>query len=223
MKQMNIIVKDVWKTYDGRRQVLRGVNLDIEARDIVLIKGRSGSGKTTLLNLIGCIDVPSKGEIQLNGYDTASMSDKDLANIRLHKIGIVFQAHNLIRDLTVYENVLLPMKIAKWHDGDWRVKELLHTFDLEGYGDKYPDEISGGEQQRVAVARALANNPSVLLADEPTASLDLDNCDIVIEAFKKANKEFGATVIIASHDPVMEEHVETKYLLNRGELRKEAQ
>ena len=141
MKEMKVVVKDVWKTYDRQRDILRGVNLIIPPREIVLIKGRSGSGKSTLLNLIGCIDVPTKGEIQLNGYDTASLSDKELANIRLHRIGIVFQAHNLISDLTVYENVLLPMKIAKWHDGDWRVRELLHTFDLEGYSDKYPDEI----------------------------------------------------------------------------------
>jgi putative ABC transport system ATP-binding protein len=219
MKEMKIVVKDVWKTYDGSRDILRGVNLEILPRQMILIKGRSGSGKSTLLNLMGCIDVPTKGEIQLNGYDTASLSDKELANIRLHKVGIVFQSHNLINDLTVYENVLLPMKIAKWHDGDWRVKELLHSFGLESYADKYPDEISGGERQRVAVARALANSPSVLLADEPTASLDIDNCDIVIDAFKKANKEFGATVVIASHDPAVEDHVGPKYILERGELK----
>ncbi|MDO9537781.1 MAG: ATP-binding cassette domain-containing protein, partial [Thermoplasmata archaeon] len=159
MKEMKIIVKDVWKTYDGSRDVLKGVNLEIPPREMILIKGRSGSGKSTLLNLMGCIDVPSKGEIQLNGYATATLSDKELANIRLHKIGIIFQAHNLIGDLTVYENVLLPMKIAKWHDGDWRVKELLHSFGLDSYSGKYPDEISGGERQRVAVARALANSP----------------------------------------------------------------
>lgn len=218
---MNIVIKDVWKSYDGSRHILKGVNLEIAPREIVLVRGRSGSGKTTLLNLIGCIDVPTQGEIQLNGYDTASLSDKELANIRLHKIGMVFQSHNLIGDLTVYDNVLLPMKIAKWHDGDWRVKELLHTFDLTKYSDKYPDEISGGERQRVAVARALANNPSVLLADEPTASLDIDNCDIVIDAFTKANREFGASVVIASHDPVVEPHVKRKYVLNRGELQEE--
>ena len=220
MKEMNIVLKDVWKTYDGKRDILKGVNLEVNPREIILIRGRSGSGKTTLLNLIGCIDVPTKGEIQLNGYDTARMSDKDLANIRLHKIGIVFQSHNLINDLTVYENILLPMKIAKWHDGDWRVRELLHTFDLDRYSGTFPSEISGGERQRVAVARALANNPSILLADEPTASLDIDNCDIVIDAFKKANKEFGATVIIASHDPVFEDHVEKKFKLTRGEIHK---
>ncbi len=221
MKEMKIVVKDVWKSYDGTRQVLRGVNLVIPPREMILIKGRSGSGKSTLLNLMGCIDVPTKGEIQLNGYDTASLSDKELANIRLHRIGIVFQSHNLINDLTVYENVLLPMKIAKWQGGDFRVKELLHSFGLEAYSDKYPDEISGGERQRVAVARALANSPSALLADEPTASLDIDNCDIVLDAFKKANKEFGATVVIASHDPAVEGHVGTSYTLERGELREE--
>ncbi len=221
MKEMKIVVKDVWKTYDGSRDVLRGVSLEIPPREMILIKGRSGSGKSTLLNLMGCIDIPTKGEIQLNGYATASLSDKELADIRLHRIGIVFQSHNLINDLTVYENILLPMKIAKWQGGDFRVKELLHSFGLEAYSDNYPDEISGGERQRVAVARALANSPSVLLADEPTASLDIDNCDIVIDAFKKANKEFGATVVIASHDPAVEGHVSTKYILERGELKED--
>jgi len=198
MKEMKIVVKDVWKTYDGSRDVLRGVNLEIPPRQMILIKGRSGSGKSTLLNLMGCIDVPTKGEIQLNGYDTASLSDKELANIRLHKVGIVFQSHNLINDLTVYENVLLPMKIAKWHDGDWRVKELLHSFGLGSYADKYPDEISGGERQLVAVARALANSPSVLLADEPTASLDIDNCDIVIDALRNKILVLGLGEYVAA-------------------------
>lgn len=221
MKQMDIVLKDVWKSYDSRKDILKGINMTIESNDMVLVKGRSGSGKTTLLNLIGCIDIPSKGNIYLNGYNTGELSEKELANIRLHKIGIVFQSHNLINDLTVFENVLLPMKIAKWHDGDWKVRELLKTFDLYEYSSKYPNEISGGERQRVAVARALANSPKVLLADEPTASLDIDNCDIVMEAFKKANKEFGATVIIASHDPVVEKHVEKKYYLERGSLREE--
>lgn len=222
MKQMNIVVKDVWKSYDDRRQVLRGINLEIQPNEMILIQGRSGSGKTTLLNLLGCIDIPTRGEIYLNGYNTGELSDKELANIRLHKIGIVFQSHNLIKDLTVFENVLLPMKIAKWHDGEWKVGELLKTFDLMEYSDKYPDEISGGERQRVAVARALANSPTVLLADEPTASLDIDNCEVVMDAFKKANREFGATVVIASHDPVVEDHVEKKYYLNRGVLGEEA-
>ena len=221
MKHMNIILKDVWKSYDNRRDILQGINMTIESNDMVLVKGRSGSGKTTLLNLIGCIDTPSKGNIFLNGYNTGELSDKELANIRLHKIGIVFQSHNLINDLTVFENVLLPMKIAKWHDGDWKVRELLKTFDLYEYSSKYPNEISGGERQRVAVARALANSPKVLLADEPTASLDIDNCDIVMEALKKANEEFGATVIIASHDPAVESYMETKYYLERGSLRED--
>ena len=218
MKQMNIVLKDVWKSYDQRKDILKGINMDIEANDMVLIKGRSGSGKTTLLNLIGCIDTPSKGTIFLNGYNTGELSNKELANIRLHKIGIVFQAHNLINDLTVFENVLLPMKIAKWHDGDWKVRELLKTFDLYEYSSKYPNELSGGERQRVAVARALANSPNVLLADEPTASLDIDNCDIVMEAFKKANKEFGATVIIASHDTAVESYMDSIYYLRKGIL-----
>ncbi len=221
MKQMDIVLKDVWKSYDNRKEILKGISMTIKSNDMVLIKGRSGSGKTTLLNLIGCIDTPSKGEIFLNGYNTGELSDKELASIRLHRIGIVFQAHNLINDLTVFENVLLPMKIAKWHDGDWKVRELLKTFELYEYSSKYPNELSGGERQRVAVARALANSPTVLLADEPTASLDMENCDIVMEAFKKANKEFGATVIIASHDSVVESYINKKFYLKRGVLGEE--
>ena len=136
---MNIVLKDVWKSYDQGKDILKGINLDIEANDMVLIKGRSGSGKTTLLNLIGCIDTPSKGTIFLNGHNTGELTEKELANIRLHKIGIVFQAHNLINDLTVFENVLLPMKIANRPDGDWKARELLKTFELEDYSANYPN------------------------------------------------------------------------------------
>ena len=211
-------VKNLWKTYDGEKAVLKGVNLKVEPKEIVLIKGRSGSGKTTLLNLIGCIDAASKGNIFLNGCDISTLSKKELAEIRLKKIGIVFQSHNLINDLTVFENVLLPLKIAKNRDGENRVNELLHTFDLHNLARKKPNEISSGERQRVAIARALANNPTILLADEPTASLDIDNCDVVMNTFKKVNDEFGATVIIASHDPLVDKHVQRKYHLYNGKL-----
>jgi ABC-type lipoprotein export system ATPase subunit len=214
-------VEAVWKTYDGNHFVLKDVNLDVPTGEFVLITGRSGSGKTTLLNLLGCMDVPSKGRICLNGYDTGKLSQRQLAGARLRKIGMVFQTHNLISDLTVLENVMLPLKIAGGKDAREKACTLLKTFDLEIFTERFPSEISGGERQRVAVARALANTPTILLADEPTASLDVDNCTTVIEAFKKANKEFGTTVVIASHDPVMEDHVETIYSLKRGDLKEE--
>lgn len=218
MHAFTVKIKDLWKTYDGQRQVLKGVNLTVEPEETILIRGRSGSGKTTLLSIIGCIDTPTNGSIFLNGYDAAKLSQKELAKIRLHRIGIVFQSHNLIHDLTVFDNVLLPLKIAKSKDGIKRVNRLLETFDILDLVNKKPAEISGGERQRVAIARALANNPSILLADEPTSSLDMDNCKKVTQSFRKANQEFGTTVIIASHDLDLNNHAHSKYLLKDGQI-----
>ena len=216
MERLGVRAVDVWKSYDGRHDILKGIHLDIEPGQMVLIRGRSGSGKTTILNLIGCIDAPSKGSIFLNGYDTAKLPEKELARIRLHEIGIVFQTHNLLSDLTVIDNVFLPLRLAKSREGHKRAEELLRTFELGHLRDKKPNEVSGGERQRVAIARALANNPSILLADEPTSSLDLENCDIVMRAFKRANELFGATVVIASHDPIIEGYVTRTYVLRDG-------
>lgn len=218
MHAFTVKIKDLWKTYDGHRQVLKGVNLTVEPEETILIRGRSGSGKTTLLSIVGCIDTPTKGNVFLNSYDATELSQKELAKIRLHQIGIVFQSHNLIHDLSIFDNILLPLKIAKDRDGINRVNKLLETFDIFELADMKPAEISGGERQRVAIARALANNPSILLADEPTSALDVDNCNIVTQAFKKANKEFGTTVIIASHDLDLDNHVHRKYTLTNGQL-----
>jgi ABC-type lipoprotein export system ATPase subunit len=212
----SVLVEGVWKTYDGSHYVLRDVNLSVSAGEFVLITGRSGSGKTTLLNLLGCMDVPSKGRICLGGSDTGKLSQRELAGTRLRKIGMVFQTHNLIGDLSVMENVMLPMRIAGERNAKDRARKLLEAFELGGYSKRFPSEISGGERQRVAVARALANNPTVLLADEPTASLDEDNSRLVHDTFRMANKEFGTTVIIASHDRSTWRGVETHYDLQKG-------
>jgi ABC-type lipoprotein export system ATPase subunit len=212
----SVRMEGVWKTYDGSHYVLKDVNLAVPSGEFVLITGRSGSGKTTLLNILGCMDVPSKGRICLNGYDTGKLSQRELAGARLHKIGMVFQSHNLIGDLTVLENVTLPMKIAGEKGARERARALLSTFELESYADRFPSEISGGERQRVAVARALANRPAVLLADEPTASLDEENSRLVHDTFMKANREFGTTVVIASHDRSTWRSVQTHYDLVRG-------
>jgi putative ABC transport system ATP-binding protein len=216
--QFSVRAVDVWKSYDGDKYVLSGINMTLQPKEIVLIRGRSGSGKTTLLNLLGCLDKPSKGDIYLNGYDTATLSRRKLADVRLYTIGIVFQSHNLLEELTVLENVLLPLKIAHRDDADERALKLLDNFDIQHLADKMPNGISGGEQQRVAIARALANEPKLLIADEPTASLDLDNSDVVLGAFKKANELFGTTVVIASHDPVVEGHVNRVLNLKKGML-----
>ena len=218
MAQMSVRVQDVWKTYDGKRDVLKGVTLKIPQSKIVLFEGRSGSGKTTLLNLIGCIDVPSRGNIYLNGYNTSELDGDKLADVRLREIGIVFQSHNLISDLTIEENVQLPLIIAKDKKAESRAGELLETFEILKLKGARPDEVSFGERQRVAIARALANNPSILLADEPTASLDTENCDIVMNSFQKANELFGTTVVIASHDSMVRDYVDEKFSLRDGIL-----
>jgi ABC-type lipoprotein export system ATPase subunit len=212
----SVRVEGVWKTYDGSHYVLRDVNIEIPPGEFVLITGRSGSGKTTLLNLLGCMDVPSKGRICLNGFDTGKLSQRELAGARLRKIGMVFQTHNLIGDLNVMENVMLPMRIAGERNAKDRARKLLEAFELGGYSKRFPSEISGGERQRVAVARALANNPMVLLADEPTASLDEDNSRLVHDTFRMANRDFGTTVIIASHDRSTWRSVGTHYDLQKG-------
>ncbi len=215
-QSQSVLVEGVWKTYDGSHYVLRDVNLSVPPGEFVLITGRSGSGKTTLLNLLGCMDVPSKGRICLGGFDTGKLSQRELAGARLRKIGMVFQTHNLIGDLSVLENVMLPMRIANEKNAKERARKLLETFELGGYAKRFPSEISGGERQRVAVARALANNPTVLLADEPTASLDEDNSRLVHDTFRMANKEFGTTVIIASHDRSTWKSAGAHYDLHKG-------
>ncbi len=145
MHAFTVKIQDLWKTYDGKRQVLKGVDLTVKPEETILIRGRSGSGKTTLLSIIGCIDTPTKGNVFLNGYDAAKLKEKELAKIRLHKIGIVFQSHNLIHDLSVFDNVMLPLKIAKDKDAAKRVKKLLETFDIHELSHMKPSEISGGE------------------------------------------------------------------------------
>lgn len=213
-------VEDVWKTYDGQKDVLRGINLTVSKGDMVLFWGRNGSGKTTLLNLIGCLDVPTRGKIYINGTDTGKLSERQLARTRLLNIGFVFQSHNLMEDLTVHENIALPLKIARDKGADEKVKRLMETFEIEHLAKKSPQHVSGGERQKVAIARALANNPSVLLADEPTASLDSESCTAVIGAFKKIREAFDATVIVASHDPLVYDHIEKKFFLFDGQLKK---
>ncbi|MCK4456868.1 MAG: ABC transporter ATP-binding protein [Thermoplasmata archaeon] len=214
-----VVVEKVSKSYDGVRDVVKDVDIKVAQGEMVLLWGRNGSGKTTLLNLVGCIDVPSSGKVTVAGKDTSELSPRQLARLRLMSIGHVFQHHNLIDDLTVEENVLLPLKIARDGEADAKAKSLLATFELDILAKKRPGEISGGESQKVAIARALANDPAILLADEPTASLDSKSCEIVLDAFRRIREGFDATVIVASHDPLLYDHIEKKFFLFDGRLK----
>jgi len=217
---------DVHKTYRlGRVEIhaLRGVNLKVENGAFVSIMGPSGSGKTTLLNIIGTLDKPTKGKVLIDNMDITKLSDKELTKLRREKIGFVFQFHNLIPVLTALENVELPMIIASVPREE-RLKRAKHLLKLVGLEDRMnhrPSELSGGEQQRVAIARALANSPSLILADEPTGELDTENSKLVMEIFRKAIVEEGATAIVVTHNPLVSQLTDKIYYLRDGIIVKE--
>lgn len=213
-----LAARGLWKSYDAREDVLRGLSLDVAAGEGVLLWGANGSGKTTLLSILGGLDAPSRGSVTLGGREITGLREPELARVRLHELGFVFQTHNLIDDLTVAENVALPLRLAKKPD-EVRVAELLGAFDLARLASRRPGAISVGESQRAAVARALANGPRVLLADEPTAALDAKGTAAVLGAFERARTSFGAAVVMASHDPDARGMAGTRYALEDGVLR----
>ena len=209
---------NVKKTFESKT-VLDNINLRVEEGEMVLIEGKSGEGKSTLLNLMAALDKPTENDIYIYNKNIVSLSEDERASIRLNTIGIVFQSYNLIVDLTVLENIALPLKLAKkpWKE---RSHYLLSFFGIEELEKKKPNILSGGESQRIGIARALANDPKILLADEPTSNLDNESSDKVIEMFKKINEEFGTTVIIVTHDPRMLTITSNRYVLRDGKLMK---
>jgi putative ABC transport system ATP-binding protein len=196
---------DVWKTYKmGEVEVnaLRGMNLDVWHGEFVAIMGPSGSGKSTAVNMIGCLDIPTRGNIYLEHKNIAHLSESALAQVRGRKIGFIFQQFNLIPTLTAKENVMLPMMFQKvlFEKREKRAEELLRLVQLEDRMNHKPSELSGGQQQRVAIARALANNPEVILADEPTGNLDSKTGKMVIDFLRRLNVEEKKTIIMVTHD-----------------------
>ncbi|HYS74113.1 MAG TPA: ABC transporter ATP-binding protein [Thermoplasmata archaeon] len=220
MPEPVLSARDLWKSYDGRADVLRGVSLDVGRDEAVLVWGPNGSGKTTLLSILGGLDVPTRGSVSIAGREISRLRESELSKVRLHEIGFVFQTHNLIDDLTVEENVALPLRLAR-RPADKRVSDLLDAFDLARLATRRPNEISVGESQRVAVARALANGPKALLADEPTASLDAKGTAAVLEAFALAQTSYHASIVLASHDPGVRAVPAATYRLESGILSQE--
>lgn len=199
-------LKGVTKVYrQGQVDVhaLRGLDLTVKAGEFTAICGPSGSGKTTTLNLIGALDKPTSGQILLEGNDLASMSRKQLSQLRRDRIGFVFQAYNLMPVLTAYENAEIVMAVqgTPVDQRRTRVMALLEDVGLKGMEDRRPTELSGGQQQRVAIARAIASNPAVVLADEPTANVDSETAEKLLEIMERLNKEQNVTFIFSTHDP----------------------
>ncbi len=216
-----LTARDLWKSYDGRTDVLRGADLDVSGGEAVLVWGENGSGKTTLLSVLGGLDVPTRGRVDLAGREITGLRESALARVRLLEIGFVFQTHHLIEDLTVEENLALPLRLAK-RPADGRVRELLQAFGLTKLAGRRPGEISVGESQKVAVARALANGPKVLLADEPTAALDTKGTAAVLDAFRLARTSFDAAELVAAHDSEVRALAATEYRLADGRLERKA-
>ena len=198
-----IRLKNVWKTYQmGKVEVhaLRGLDLEVKKGEFLAIQGPSGSGKSTAMNLVGCLDIPTKGKIYLESQDISQLEESDLAQIRGKKIGFIFQQFNLINTLSALENVMLPM-IFQGVDMEERKNRATELLTKVGLGDRIhhkPTELSGGQQQRVAIARSLASDPEVVLADEPTGNLDSKTGLNVIQFLKKLHKE-GKTIVMVTH------------------------
>ena len=199
----NIIeIKDLKKGYDnGKIKALNGMNLEVKKGEFISIMGPSGSGKSSLLNMIGGLDIADEGTIKVAGIDM--MKTKDLNKFRSKEIGFVFQMHNLIPNLSVVENVEIPMYETKTSSKDMRKRavDLLKSVNLEDKIDQKPTKLSGGERQRVAIARALVNKPSIILADEPTGSLDSKTGEVILDLLKDLHKKENVTLVMVTHEP----------------------
>jgi putative ABC transport system ATP-binding protein len=217
-------MKAVARRYERGAQTvhaLRGIDLSIAKGEFVSVVGPSGSGKSTLLNIIGCLDSPTEGDVVYNGTRLGSMSDDALADYRKNHIAFIFQQFNLIPVLTVRENVELPLVIGKrWTRPRMRemAMAMLSAVELGDMADRYPRELSGGQEQRVAVARALVKQPLVVLADEPTANLDSATAENVISIMEKLNRERDTTFIFSTHDARMEQHATRVVTLHDGRI-----
>lgn len=223
---MSVKVVEVEKTYqlgENKVHALKGINMQLNKGDFVAFIGPSGSGKTTLLNMIGVLDRPSKGKIFVDDVDLTLLKERELTKIRRGTIGFIFQFYNLIPVLSAFENVELPMLIAgiPTKEREKRAKELLTRVGLSERMYHRPDELSGGEQQRVAIVRALANKPSIVLADEPTGDLDSKTGKEIVQVLRDLSSHEGATVVIVTHDPTVAAMASKVFEMRDGTIVKE--
>lgn len=229
MAQESLIkINNVWKKYSmgkaGDLVVLKKINLDIKKGDFIAITGPSGSGKSTMVNIVGALDKPSFGEVNLKHKNISEMDESSLAFLRGKTIGFIFQQFNLLSTLTALQNVMLPMEILDIPEpiARKRASGILTTLGLGDRLNHCPNELSGGQQQRVAIARALANDPEIILADEPTGNLDSKTGKFVMEFLKKMNTEYGITIILITHDRELVKYAKRIVYLLDGEIKKES-
>ena len=220
-----IEAKELKKTYytgEIEAQALRGVNLEVKEGEFTAIVGPSGSGKTTLLNLIGALDTATDGQLYVLGQDVSKLSKRQRADLRLHSLGFVFQAYNLVPVLTAQENVEFVLELQGVGDNrSQRATDILEELGLAEYADRRPRELSGGQQQRVAVARAVVSKPKLMLADEPTANLDGENAEILLQMMRSLNENHDITFIFSTHDPRVVAHAGRVVTLVDGKVAKD--
>tara|TARA_B100000902_G_C27311277_1_gene918568 strand:+ start:570 stop:1220 length:651 start_codon:yes stop_codon:yes gene_type:complete len=214
-----IKVNNIHHSY-GNLKVLEGINFNINKGDFVSIVGSSGAGKTTLLHLIGTLDKIQKGEIEINGKIINNLSDKNLAIFRNQEIGFIFQFHNLLQEFTALENIYLPALIygESLNIAEKKAIEILKILNLQNRSNHKPNELSGGEKQKIAVARALINKPSIILADEPTGNLDSKNSDELYKLFLRLNSELEQTFLIITHNPTLSNLADYKLKIKDGKI-----
>ncbi|MBP2046721.1 ABC transporter ATP-binding protein [Methanobacterium aggregans] len=208
---------DVWKTYkmgDEEINALAGLDLTLKKGSFTAVMGPSGSGKSTFLHIAGILDMPTRGTFRINGNDTGKLSVKEQARLRRNEIGFIFQRFNLMSQLTVLENVMLPMI----KEDSRKAEKILDMMGLRGKHDKRPWQLSGGEQQRVAIARALINDPSIILADEPTGELDTRNSDSIMQILQDLNQKDGVSIVMVTHNPVSADFADEVIHMRDGDL-----
>jgi|TARA_E500000178_G_scaffold141225_1_gene140857 lipoprotein-releasing system ATP-binding protein len=219
--QILLSAKNISKTFQGKR-VLDNINIEIKKAEIVAISGASGAGKTTLLNILSTLDKPDNSDISslfIDDEEVFNLGKNDLANLRNQKIGFVFQFHELIPELNVLENVCLPGWINKDNNVKNKAEELLKYFGLKDFANKKPLTLSGGEKQRVAIARSLINNPKIIFADEPTGNLDSKNSKILFDLFFKLRDDYNCSVVIVTHDENSANICDRKLLIVDGKIK----
>ena len=223
MAEAIIKLENVWKIYQLGKidlPILRGVDLEIKPESFVTIMGPSGSGKSTLMHMLGLLDTPTKGKVYFKDKDVSKFSEDSLAQVRGQKIGFVFQQFNLLQNLTAQENVIMPMIFQGMSEAKRRERsqKLLALFNMDNRSHHRPPELSGGEQQRVAIARSLANDPDIIITDEPTGNLDSQTGKIIMDALKDLHKNQKKTIIVVTHDPNIASYSEEIINLKDGQI-----
>ena len=219
---MILEAKNIYKSYrNGEKKlpVLTDLNISVNKHETITIMGPSGSGKSTLLHILGTLDTPDSGSIKINKTDISTLKENQLALLRSHEIGFIFQFHHLLPEFTAFENVLIPTQIIG--DTDSKTKRAVELFDYIGLKERkehYPSQLSGGERLRVAVLRALINNPSIIFADEPTGNLDVENAKKLLQLFKNISKDFEQSLVITTHNEEVASIGGRRFILDHGVL-----